>query len=237
MSTTTYTTQPQGLVLCSRCHPAWASEAPQWVPARTPTVHWGPGDGEVVGGPTPTPQMSKSRCNDASPRQSNTHVFRQTADRRKCACASHLRFREMARLKKVLYPACLHGSGVSQFVRVGDSAPVRYCFFFFFFNFLGSEVPFLVHADLRKKSSKRNSTSSTWRALASCSRCAGQRERQRYIRPCANKCSMNDSFFLKTLSCGEVGWCGVLAILRGLDCFFICFYSGNGESMVGGQIF
>ena len=39
MSTTTYTTQPQGLALCSRCHLAWASEAPQWVPARTPTVH------------------------------------------------------------------------------------------------------------------------------------------------------------------------------------------------------
>ena len=28
MSTTTYTTQPQGLALCSRCRPAWASEAP-----------------------------------------------------------------------------------------------------------------------------------------------------------------------------------------------------------------
>ena len=41
MSTTTNTTQPQGLALCSRCHPAWASVAPQWVPARTPTVHWG----------------------------------------------------------------------------------------------------------------------------------------------------------------------------------------------------
>ena len=41
MSTTTCTTQPQGLALCSRYHPAWASEAPQWVPARTPTVHWG----------------------------------------------------------------------------------------------------------------------------------------------------------------------------------------------------
>ena len=41
MSTTTCTTQPQGLALCSRCHLAWASVAPQWVPARTPTVHWG----------------------------------------------------------------------------------------------------------------------------------------------------------------------------------------------------
>ena len=41
MSTTTYTTQPQGLALCSRCHPALASEAPQCFPARTPTVHWG----------------------------------------------------------------------------------------------------------------------------------------------------------------------------------------------------
>ena len=45
MSTTTYTTQLQGLALFSRCHPAWASEAHQWVPARTPTVHWGPYEG------------------------------------------------------------------------------------------------------------------------------------------------------------------------------------------------
>ena len=30
MSTTTHTTQPQGLALCSRCHPGWASVAPQW---------------------------------------------------------------------------------------------------------------------------------------------------------------------------------------------------------------
>ena len=36
MSTTTDTTQPQGLALCSRCHPAWALEAPQRVLARTP---------------------------------------------------------------------------------------------------------------------------------------------------------------------------------------------------------
>ena len=80
MSTTTCTTQPQGLAICSRCHPAWASEASQWcVPSRTPTIHWGAkDDGEAVGGPTPTPQMGKSRCNDASPRQSNTHVFQQT---------------------------------------------------------------------------------------------------------------------------------------------------------------
>ena len=26
--------------------------APQWVPARTPTVHWGPDSGEAVGGPS-----------------------------------------------------------------------------------------------------------------------------------------------------------------------------------------
>ena len=84
MSTTTYTTQPQGLALCSRCHPAWALEAPQWVRAKTPTVHWGPNNGEAVGGPAPTPQMGRSRCSDASSIQSNTHVFRQTAW--VCAC-------------------------------------------------------------------------------------------------------------------------------------------------------
>ena len=38
----------------------------------------GPLRRKAVGGPTPTPQMEKSRCDDASPRQHNTHVFRQT---------------------------------------------------------------------------------------------------------------------------------------------------------------
>ena len=38
----------------------------------------GPLRRKAVGGPTPTPEMAKSRCNDASPRQHNTHVFRQT---------------------------------------------------------------------------------------------------------------------------------------------------------------
>ena len=107
----------------------------------------------------------------------------------------HLRFREMARLEKSSVsglPSWFWGVPVRQ---GGRFCACEILPLFFFFNFLGSEVPFLVHADLRKKSSKRNSTSSTWRALASCSRCAGHRERQRYVRPCANKCSMNDSFF------------------------------------------
>ena len=30
--------------------------APQWVPARTPTVHWGPNNGEAVGGPHQPPK-------------------------------------------------------------------------------------------------------------------------------------------------------------------------------------
>ena len=42
----------RGLALCPLCHPAWALEAHWWVPARTPTVHWGPNNGgEAVGGP------------------------------------------------------------------------------------------------------------------------------------------------------------------------------------------
>ena len=35
--------------------------APQWVPARTPTVHWGPISGKAVGGPY-TVQHSRSQC-------------------------------------------------------------------------------------------------------------------------------------------------------------------------------
>ena len=35
--------------------------APQWVPARTPTVHWGPISGKAVGGPN-TVQHSRSQC-------------------------------------------------------------------------------------------------------------------------------------------------------------------------------
>ena len=30
--------------------------APHWVPARTPTVHWGPNNGEAVGGPHQRPK-------------------------------------------------------------------------------------------------------------------------------------------------------------------------------------
>ena len=30
--------------------------APQWIPARTPTVHWGPNNGEAVGGPHQRPK-------------------------------------------------------------------------------------------------------------------------------------------------------------------------------------
>ena len=37
----------------------------------------GPLRRKAGGGPTPKPQKGKSRCNDASPRQHNTHVFRQ----------------------------------------------------------------------------------------------------------------------------------------------------------------
>ena len=32
--------------------------APQWVPARTPTVHWGPISGKAVGGPNTVQQSS-----------------------------------------------------------------------------------------------------------------------------------------------------------------------------------
>ena len=35
--------------------------APQWVPARTPTVHWGPISGKAVGGPN-TVHHSRSQC-------------------------------------------------------------------------------------------------------------------------------------------------------------------------------
>ena len=35
--------------------------APQWVPARTPTVHWDPISGKAVGGPN-TIQHSRSQC-------------------------------------------------------------------------------------------------------------------------------------------------------------------------------
>ena len=35
--------------------------APQWVPARTPTVHWGPISGKAVGGPNSV-QHNRSQC-------------------------------------------------------------------------------------------------------------------------------------------------------------------------------
>ena len=41
-------TTTQGLALCG--HITLDVAAPRWVPARTPTVHWGP-KGKAVGGP------------------------------------------------------------------------------------------------------------------------------------------------------------------------------------------
>ena len=55
MSTTTYTTQPQGLALCSRCH-----QGHRWNPSGSGKgTHGtlGPLQREAVGGPTPTTQM------------------------------------------------------------------------------------------------------------------------------------------------------------------------------------
>ena len=49
----------------------------QWVPARTPTVHWGPNNGEAVDGPTLTPQMAKSTCNDISSKRIASEVVFQ----------------------------------------------------------------------------------------------------------------------------------------------------------------
>ena len=51
--------------------------SPQWVPARTPTVHWGRYDGRHVGGPNNAPKGEVTR-HDASLKQDNRQVFRQT---------------------------------------------------------------------------------------------------------------------------------------------------------------
>ena len=78
-STTTNTAQPQrvGAVLpMPSC--LGIGGAPQWVPARTATVHWGPNNGEAVGGHHTNAQRAKCTCHDAYSRQSNTQVFRQT---------------------------------------------------------------------------------------------------------------------------------------------------------------
>ena len=74
---TTCTKHLQGLALCSRGHPAWASVASQWVPARTPTVHWAVTTGGRVLPDTNATNV-KSRCNDASLKHSKTPVLRQT---------------------------------------------------------------------------------------------------------------------------------------------------------------
>ena len=47
-----------------RCHPAWASVAPQWVTARTPTEDWGRYDGRpCVARQTPHATNTKTRPN------------------------------------------------------------------------------------------------------------------------------------------------------------------------------
>ena len=44
------TTKQKGLPLCTRCHPAWASEGALVGSGRTPTVHQCPHSGKPVGG-------------------------------------------------------------------------------------------------------------------------------------------------------------------------------------------
>ena len=80
---------PDAILLGHRKHP---SGSRQGHPLYTEAT----GNGEAVGGPTPTPQMAKSRCNDASPRQSNTHVFptnmvgkRDTSPTRRSETSAH----------------------------------------------------------------------------------------------------------------------------------------------------
>ena len=62
---------------CSRCHPAWASEAPQFSreghPRCTGAVTTG-----CRGWPDTNDTNVKSRCNDASSKHSKTPFFRQT---------------------------------------------------------------------------------------------------------------------------------------------------------------
>ena len=76
MSTTTYTTQPQRLALCSRCHPGHRkhpSGSRQGHPRDTGTVTTG-----GRGWPDTNDTNVKSRCNDASTKHSKTPVLRQT---------------------------------------------------------------------------------------------------------------------------------------------------------------
>ena len=55
-STTTNTVQPHSWRSAPDAILPGHRRAPQWVPARTPTVHWGPNNGEAVGGPYERPK-------------------------------------------------------------------------------------------------------------------------------------------------------------------------------------
>ena len=61
MSTTTNTAQPQGLALCSRCIPAWASEGTPVGPVKDTHGTLGPGKRGGRGWPTTTAQRAKCR--------------------------------------------------------------------------------------------------------------------------------------------------------------------------------
>ena len=61
MSTTTNTAQPQGLALCSRCHPAWASEDTPVGPGKDTDGTLEPGKRGGRGWPTTTAQREKCR--------------------------------------------------------------------------------------------------------------------------------------------------------------------------------
>ena len=61
VSTTTNTAQPQGLALCSRCHPAWASEGVPAGPGKDTHGTLGPGNRGGRGWSTTTAQRAKCR--------------------------------------------------------------------------------------------------------------------------------------------------------------------------------
>ena len=68
----------KGLALCSRCHPAWASEGTPVGPGKDTHGTLGPEQRGCRGWPHTNAQRAKYHLNDAYSRQYKTQVFRQT---------------------------------------------------------------------------------------------------------------------------------------------------------------
>ena len=93
MSTTTTSTTTAGWRSAPDAILPGHRRAPQWVPARTPTVHLGPDNGEAVGGP---PQRHNFRSHDAMTHHPDSPTHKSSDKQISYFCFSRLCLRVLS---------------------------------------------------------------------------------------------------------------------------------------------